>query len=234
MKWLYLLLGLSLVGCASTPSKVALPVPETPESSYQLIGLGLVKIKEGQHQLAIEKYFEPVILHCHKLYGQSGKRVFSARSNLESSYYLFKAAAQEQEAITVDTSCSDALFYKGYANFEAGQTAAAENLILQAIEMAPANSTYQSELGYLYRSQQEWQKALASFESAEELASAYSPKHLRVRELVRAKRGRGMTLIELGHWDQAEELFKECLRLDPKDSVARNELKYIDQLRHSF
>jgi tetratricopeptide (TPR) repeat protein len=46
-----------------------------------------------------------------------------------------------------------------------------------------------------------------------------------------ALRGKGFVLIELGQLDEAERHFHESLRLDPDSEVAKNELRYIAQLR---
>lgn len=234
MKFLFPLLGALLVGCASTSSTLSSSEQLNPQSSYDLIGLGLEEIRQGRPEQAMSQYFDQVIEQCERGYEQSDVRVYTARTQVENLYYLLLAAADEQEAMAVDGSCSDAIFFKGYAKLELGLIEEAESFVRQALKMAPVNAKYQSELGHIYQLKQQWQQALDIFINAEEFATTYSPEQLKVRELARAKRGQGSSFIKLGHWDQAEVLFKECLQLDPQDSVARAELQYIEQLKHSF
>jgi Flp pilus assembly protein TadD len=52
-----------------------------------------------------------------------------------------------------------------------------------------------------------------------------------VTDLTRAWRGKAYCLVEQGHLDEAEQLYHKCLELDPNDSKAKNELKYIASKR---
>ncbi|MDC7684796.1 tetratricopeptide repeat protein [Asticcacaulis sp. BYS171W] len=42
-------------------------------------------------------------------------------------------------------------------------------------------------------------------------------------------RRKGYALIELGRWDEAEKAYKESLKLDPKNEIAKNELIFIKE-----
>lgn len=42
-------------------------------------------------------------------------------------------------------------------------------------------------------------------------------------------RRKGYALIELNRWDEAEEAYKESLKLDPKNQIAKGELTFIKQ-----
>jgi len=44
-------------------------------------------------------------------------------------------------------------------------------------------------------------------------------------------RGVGFALIELNRLDEAEQKYRLCLEIDPQDSIAMNELRYIEKLR---
>jgi len=70
------------------------------------------------------------------------------------------------------------------------------------------------------------QEALAIYDEVEE-PGPFSG----LREQSAALRGRGFVLIELGDINQAEETFRESLKLDPESKVALSELEYIAQLR---
>jgi len=40
-------------------------------------------------------------------------------------------------------------------------------------------------------------------------------------------RGKGFVYTELGRFDEAEEMYRSCLQLDPGDEVAAGELEYV-------
>jgi Flp pilus assembly protein TadD len=44
-------------------------------------------------------------------------------------------------------------------------------------------------------------------------------------------RGMGFVLIERGGLDEAEALFRDCLKLNPDDDHAKKELAYITEQR---
>jgi len=62
-------------------------------------------------------------------------------------------------------------------------------------------------------------------------ANFLSPKKLKQKEILRAKRGMGYSYIELKEFRKAEAVYKEILNIDSRDKVAIKELKYIRGLR---
>lgn len=221
---------LLLTACATPPK----PQSSRSPSVYELISLGLEALQQGNSAHAINSYFGPAIANCLQMYQHSSKKIYAARSLSETLYYQLQLSGDGIEPLVVDSACADAFYYKGYASLELGDVEEAEKSVRQAIELSPVNARYQSELGHIFHLKNLWQQALELFEQAEQNASDYAPKALKVTELARAKRGVGRSLIELGHWDLAEKKFRECLNLNPKDRVARSELQYIDQIRASF
>ena len=57
-------------------------------------------------------------------------------------------------------------------------------------------------------------------------AAKLDPDHAD-RETGNAWRCMGYALIEQGRYDEAEALYRACLKLDPGDAKAKNELAYI-------
>jgi tetratricopeptide (TPR) repeat protein len=70
-----------------------------------------------------------------------------------------------------------------------------------------------------------WNDALAAFESGLQIAD------LDNRAKARMFRGKGFALTELGRLDDAEAAYNESLKLEPNNSRAENELRYIARLR---
>jgi len=180
---------------------------------------------------AIQHYFDKVISQCDKFYGNSPKQVYATRDVTEVTYHNLKAKLDSQAIMTVSQTCANALYLRGYASLDLGQIDIAEEYVKRALEMSPVNSRYLSELGHIYHAKHKWEMALTTFESAEDNATAFSPRDSMKQELARAKRGIGYSLIELGRLAEAEEKLRECLEIDPDDQDALDELKYIASIR---
>ena len=157
---------------------------------------------------------------------------YASRGPTETMLYLFThQAANQGSAIVVGPECADALYLKGYASIDLGRVDEAEAHVRRALKMSPKNSQYLSELGHIHQLLGDWQAALDVFTESEQAADMFSPEDLRIRELTRAKRGAGYSLIELGRIDEAEVKFRQSLKIDPGDDGAKHELGYIKKLR---
>ena len=209
-----------------------------PDASAQsvdagsLVDKGLQMLSAGSFKQAIVQ-FDLAIAQCKQQYPEGKQQVYTARGPAESLYYMVIAAANNQDAIAVDTTCSDARYFRGFATLDLGDIELAQTYVKQAIAMAPNNSLYLSELGHIHQTKQEWADALNVFKEAEDAAESFSPDVVKDKELARAKRGVGYNLIELGKLDEAENKFNEVLQLNPDDKSALNEIQYIQKLRQS-
>lgn len=223
-----MLLVILLSGCATQKQK---EVGGSDASVEQLVNEGYAQLVQNNTQLAINNYFNKAIEKCAYQYGGDGPKFYAARTQADTLAYMLLAASKKQEAKAVPPACADALFLKGYANIDLGNIDVAEEYLKRAIDMAPFNSHYLSELGHVDQTKGDWSSALDIFSQAEKYANEFSPPALKQNELLRAKRGIGFSLIEKGRLDEAETKFKECLAIDANDAKALNELKYIEQLR---
>ena len=95
------------------------------------------------------------------------------------------------------------------------------------------DAQYQAELGEWYKSRKDWARAYAAFEQAS-TAAEFSPEEAKSFEKRRALRGMGFALSEQGKFDEAEKLFRQCLKLDPNDAGAKQELEYIREQREKL
>jgi len=227
MRIIVIVFALFISACAT--QQVEKTADSTPESEV-VLAQGVEKLSNRKMNDAIAD-FDHVIAICEEQYADSEKRIYAARGMAETLFYLLKAVADEEEAIAVNTTCSDALYLRGYLALDFGDITSAEQYLKRAIDMAPANAIYLSELGHIYHAKRDWKNALDIFTQAEEVAEEYSPEDVKVQELSRAKRGVGYSLIELGDLDSAEIKFKECLEIDQNDQGALKELEYIAHLR---
>jgi len=209
------------------------PVTTQPDRIRQLLNDGFKTLSRRKTKIAIEQYFDKAIALCNDKYKSTDKQVYASRGRKEALFYLSIAAFEKRDAIIIDSTCSEALYLKAYASLDMGRIEIAEQYLLQAIEMSPANSRYLAELGHIHQISRNWEQALRYFNMAEKYASTYTPPVLKLLELSRAKRGIGYTFIEQGKLDAAEAKFRECLTLDSTDKAALNELNYIEKLRRN-
>lgn len=174
---------------------------------------------------------EPILQRYDALRAKDAQqRFYSARSTMETIFYLAQAATAKQSAVAYGPTLAGAYYQKGFALTEAGKVAEARAVFLKGLEVAPMNSAMLSELAYTYQQERNWPKMLELFKQAEQ-ASEFSPESEKTREKGRALRGQGFALIELKRLDEAEQVFKACLAMDPNDDKAKNELTYIAGLR---
>lgn len=223
-----IVMTLLLAGCAGQQQKADSVTSGAGDDPVADLQKGAELLGNGSLKKAIDA-FDRVIDQCD--FGDETRRVYASRSINDTIYYMALAAVAGQEAEAVDSLCSEALYLKGYAKLDMGRVDEAEEYVRKAIDMAPVNAVYLSELGHIYQIKRDMKTALDIFRQAEEAADSFSPDDVNVQELGRAKRGVGYSLIELGELDAAEQKFRECLELNDDDQGARNELKYIDQLR---
>lgn len=214
-----------LAGCASQPAK-----NNNAQNNDQKVIQGAQLIANGAPAKAIDQYLEPVIHDCEEQRKKTKGQLYSSRSPAEAIVYMALAGTLGTDASAVSSTCGDAYYFKAYANVDLGQLDEAQKIIKQALEWSPINSRFLSEQGHLYQLKKQWSDALESFQQAEDSAEL-GPESGVTEELLRAKRGVGFALIELGRLDEAEAKFAECLDIDKADKKAQNELEYIKQLR---
>jgi len=126
---------------------------------------------------------------------------------------------------------SKAYFLKAYALQELKNTTLAKNVLEQALKLSPSNSKYLSEMGHILHIEKNWNRALQIYSSAEKAALFFSPQSKKQKELLRAKRGIGYSLVEMKRLREAEKVYLEILQINPNDKIAKQELKYLQELK---
>ncbi|GLQ31361.1 tetratricopeptide repeat protein [Litoribrevibacter albus] len=220
-----------LSGCATQGTQQSSPLSTMDKDSPEYyVASGYSFLSNRSTKKAI-KEFDKAIDLCQKQHKDREEVIYASRSPVETLYYMMKAAAEQKSAVAVAQTCADALYFKGYAVLDFGELELAQNLLDQALSMSPANAMYLSEVGHIHHIKKSWKEALDVFIKAEDAAETYSPDQVKQKELTRAKRGIGFSLIELGRLDEAEVKFNECLEINPNDKTAKHELEYIKRLR---
>ena len=198
---------------------------------HRLLQEGEELIQKGERKKAILSYLNPIIKDYEAIYANNNKRIYTARTEAERDFYIMSANNQQQEARVLSETWSKAYYLKAYALLELKEINLAQKSLFKALALAPSNSKYLSEMGHIYHLSKDINRALKNYRLAEKAVKFFSPKGLKKQELLRAKKGVGFSLIELNRLDEAENMYKEVLKIDSRDKVARKELKYIQELK---
>jgi len=164
-----------------------------------------------------------------KLKGET-RQVYCARSPVESLSYTVHAASEHKAAIVLTQDSCYALFLKGFALIDLNRGDEARAWLERAVAMAPSNAHFLGELGEWYKVRKDYKTARALFQRAVD-ASDLSPDNRKVFDKTRGLRGLGYILIEEGKLDEADSLYRQCLRLDPTDERSKKQLDYIAEHR---
>jgi len=201
----------------------------TKEQENALFQQGFETLARGLPSQAITDYFDPLIAHYEASY--EGKKIYCARTQQESAFYLKKAAQENSNAEVIEQNWAQIYFLKAYAYVELDQADEAEVWLQKALALSPVNASYLAELAHVHQMRKEWDKSIELFSSAEKYAETFAPDEVKKTELLRSKRGIAFALVELGKLDEAERKYKECLAIDAEDQKSKEELRYIKKLR---
>ncbi len=193
----------------------------------ELLREGEALLAKKKRKKAIFNAFNPVIRDYETIYANTNKRIYTARTQEEYTFYMLSAKNEDKSALLLSDTWSMAYYLKAYALLELNEVELAKKTILKALALAPSNAKYLSEMGHIYHLRKDTKKALQSYLLAEKSAKLFSPEHLKKEELLRAKRGIGFSYIELNQLDKAERVYKEVLSINPKDKIAKKELNFI-------
>jgi len=187
-------------------------------------------IAKGQPAAALP-LVDQVIAGYEKKYRSSSKTVYySARSLEEGFVYSTLAGMTGRNGVVLNGDWTDAYFLKGFALIDLNRSDEAKALLERAVAMAPSNAQLLDELAEWHKNRREWDAAWALFQRADE-ASALSPEGRQTADKTRAIRGKAFILIERGKLDDAEKLYRDCLKIDPNDDRAKQGLQYVSGRR---
>jgi Flp pilus assembly protein TadD len=154
------------------------------------------------------------------------RQIYCARTPAESLLYLATAANEKKAAIVLPQSACYSIFLRGYALIDLNRSDEAKPWLERAIAMAPSNAQFINELGEWYKNRRDWNTASSLYQRADG-AAALSPQDRQTSDKARAMRGMAFVLIERGKLDEADRLYRACLKLNPNDDAAKRGLQYI-------
>jgi tetratricopeptide (TPR) repeat protein len=229
---------LALSGGPVWAAAAAAPAVLTPDQIHKLLEDGAGVLKQGNPELAIKDYFEPVnqsFMHETAKAGANDE-IYASHGASETAAYTSKIAKQNEGAKTptklviVDGTWTDALVMKARALILLQRIPQARAALDMATTISPAYPTSWLVLASTYDTEKNWDKALATYKTAENFAGAVDDKAQQAEVLTAALRGQAVALTELGRLDEAAALYKRCLRVNKDDTAATEGLAHIAAL----
>ena len=199
------------------------------------IDAGYAELHKSNPTVAIT-YFDKAIAAYEAAHRDETRTIFCGMSGPQTIASLAAAAAAHDKsgksngAVAVGRGYCEALYGKGYALIDLDRVAEARTYYERVITLAPMHSHFLAEMGQTYRMEKDWAKMFDYCSRAAGVAELATPDAVKAEKGL-AWRCMGFAKIELGEWDAAEKLFRDCVKLDPKDAKARNELQYIAEKR---
>jgi tetratricopeptide (TPR) repeat protein len=186
-------------------------------------------IKAGRGADAI-KILDAVIANEESRHQDPSQIYYSARSLPEGIVYSALASTQGKNSTILDNSWAYGHFLRGFALIDLKRLDEAKAEFDSAIVLAPMNSQFLAERAEWHKSRKDWSSAYADFQSAS-TAAEFSPEDAKKFEKARALRGMGFVCIEQGELKEAEKLFRQSLKSQPRHEGALSELEYIKSLK---
>lgn len=224
-------------------SMLAAPAPPpavlTADQIGKLLQEGTDVLKQGNAELAIKNYFEPVNQSFMRQTAKAGAddEIYATHSATETAAYTAKVAKENEGAskplrlVTVDGTWTDALVLKARALAQLNHAPEALSALNQASTLSPGYPPVWLEMGSVYKSQKNWEQSFKAYKTAENDAGAIEDKSAQNLALASALRGQAVAMIELGRLDDAETLYKRCLKMDPADTAATDGLAQVQARR---
>ena len=187
------------------------------------------ELNAGQPAKALETV-APAVTEYERAYAGEKRRIYCGISPTQTVAALARAANDKMSAVAVGEGYCTALYLRAFALVDVGQVSEAELGFLRLVELAPFNARYVYELANIRRMTKRYDLALEGYRTAAGLAGL-APSGREKAERGAAWRQIGWILVEQGKWDEAEAIYRDCLKLDPDDKKATAELGYIAENR---
>lgn len=238
-------------GCAGLSAREPTVSPEAEpgqarESADALMARGVSLAQGGSCERAIAEGFGPAAAAYEAIIreelGPGRPRFEVARAPSGASSAAVSGAGDDGGPAVVRSPLPDAIYLHAFCLVALGRYVEAERKLELALAYTRDDVVYLSELGHLLHLRKDWEGALEVYRralaNAEELERSghFGDDGRIVLEplsswMARALRGQGFSLIELGRFDEAEQVYRRALEIDPNDPIAAHELGAIEERR---
>jgi tetratricopeptide (TPR) repeat protein len=199
-----------------------------PQLEMLATGRDLMRI--GEPRRAIDEYFDKVIRYFEQAYKDSERAVYSSQNLKMSLLYSAIPRPDKKGSEVLDSTWGDAYLLKAYALLQLGERQQARDALCAALVVSPMSARYMSELANTYAAEKDYDKSIELYRRSADFANRSSSDVMRNEDLARAWRGEAYALTEQGKTQEARALYENCLKLNPDDRNALNELKYLDRI----
>lgn len=220
--------ALALLAAAPAPAQPS-AAPAAQEAAKSPVDSAADLIGAGKPAEAVA-LLDALIADQEKQRRGETRQGYCARSPAEALLYTVGAANEKKAAVVLPQDACYSIFLKGFALIDLNRSDEARPWLEQAVAMAPSNAHFLGELAEWYKIRKDWPKSRSLFLRAV-AASELSPDNRKIFDKGRAMRGLGYILIEEGKLDEAETLYRQCLKLDPNDDRSKRQLEYIAEHR---
>lgn len=209
---------------APTKSVAANRAP-SPKGWYDA-GMAAIRAKNPGRALEMMK---PLLADFETRYAGEKRHIFCAVNSNQQKAYLSDAAAARVDAVTVEPDWCRAQYVRGYALIDLGKMDDALAAFRHLTDLAPKNSRYLNELGYVLADQKKYADAAKAYQRS--LAAIdLSPDNYDQEKCV-AYRGIGYNMAKLGKLDDAEAAYRNCLAIGIDSDEVQNALDDLDEQR---
>lgn len=192
--------------------------PEARFDPVADVAEGFALLRRGKRAQAVELFDKVIASADQHLAGDPRPRLCRTAHD--------QRVVGHEAAVPVDDSVCSAHFGKGFALVDMGRGDLAEAELRKASDMSPNDAHFANEYAELFKSRRDWQSSYDMFARAWRVVDK-SPTGADAKVAARALRGMGYTRIEMGRFDEAEQLFRQSQQYDPESPVARAELGTI-------
>lgn len=157
--------------------------------------------------------------------------VYCATDLAETLSYTMLGATQRKHATVLLPSVCHALYLKAYALNDLGRRAEGTVMLERLIDLAPMHAQYFSELAYTYNTSGRPDLAEKTYRKALDYIGFAQDEAIRKHHRAVAWRGIGYALVEKQDLDGAEAAYRESLKDEPDNPLAKKELDFIASRR---
>ena len=187
-----------------------------PDHQYALYWRGLAYVGKGNYDRAIEDYNAALRIKPDYLEALSYRGFAYAKKGNDD-----RAIEDYNAALRIKPDYLDALYHRGLAYYAKGNYDRAIEDFNAALRIKPDHYNALYDRGGMYYNKGNYDRAIEDFNAALRI----KPDHQY------ALYWRGMAYVGKGNYDRAIEDFEATLKIDPNNTLARNSLEKIHQIK---
>ena len=213
-------------GSVSSGGKPPKSSPSSDRPDWYDRGMAAIRAKEPGKAVELMK---PLLADFEKRYAGEKRHIYCAVNKQQAKAYLDDAAKASIDAVTIEPDWCRAQYVRAYALIDLGETDDALAAFRTLTDLAPRNSRYLNELGYVLIDKKKYTEALDAYRRS--LAAVSLSPDDTDDETCTAYSGMGFSLSKLGKLAEAEKAYRACLAIQPDNQDVKDALDDLDEDR---